>query len=283
MTIEETGVFLTRDGQRLHTRRWSASSQGQPDSSRSAVLILHGLGEHCGRYESLAQWFVARGFSVFSYDHFGHGRSDGARGDLPEARDYVDHACDLLAEVTDRMGQAPLLVGHSLGGAIAAALVILRRAAVRGLILSSPALAPGLKVPQKLLLAVMERLAPHLGVSNGVKSQFLSHDDKVIAAYRSDPLVHGKITARTVRWLLDTCQQLEESALPKDLPTLLLAALDDRLVNPQGSQRFAQRQAGPNLRFEPLAGFYHEIFNEDDARRQQVLGTLDLWLSQRIK
>ena len=269
-----------RDGLRLHVIEWLPEGKASRADCRDGVMFVHGLGEHSGRYAELAQWFTQRGFAVLAYDQRGHGKSGGARGDIMRPTDYVAHGLEVLMYFKNALGFKPFLLGHSLGGAVAAAMVIERQAPVAGLILSSPALDAGLKWPQRTLLSVMESIAPKLAVGNGLKPRFISHDPAVVAAYQKDPLVHNKVTARTVRWLLDTCARLSVPNRPLMVPTLLMPAMDDKLVNPQGSDSFARHYAEADLTYQPMEGFYHEIFNEDSSRRAKALEVLGAWLDK---
>jgi alpha-beta hydrolase superfamily lysophospholipase len=160
-------------------------------------------------------------------------------------------------------------------------MVLRHQAKVGGLILSSPALKLRVTKGQKRLLNIMLALAPGLPVSNGLNVHALSHDVHVVAAYRADPLVHGKITARCLRWMLDTQEALASEALLMDSATLLMPALEDRLVDPEGSLHLARQYAGPALHYKPQADAFHEIFNEESARRGKALNDLDQWLKQR--
>ncbi|MBI3368488.1 MAG: lysophospholipase, partial [Burkholderiales bacterium] len=185
---------------------------------------------------------------------------------------------------------APLvLLGHSMGGAIAARFVAEGLAStpapwwreVDALALSSPALALGMSGFQQGLLAVMSRLAPGLGVGNGLNPDHVSRDPAVVAAYKADPLVHDRISPRLVRFLLDAGEQVRAAAPRWTLPTLLQYAGADRLVAPAGSATFAS--AAPASVVTPIRydGFAHEIFN--DPERERVLADLTRWLAQRAR
>ena len=173
-----------------------------------------------------------------------------------------------------------ILLGHSLGGLVAARLVSLQLRAVDALVLSSPALDAGMNAVQKLLVAVLPKLLPDLRVGNGLNPKFLSHDAAVVRAYQADRLVHDRISARLARFIAETGPATLAAAPGWTVPTLLLYAGDDHLVNPAGSRRFAKaapRQVLSSTCFENL---YHEIFNEADAA--PVYSALRRWLDQRF-
>lgn len=150
-----------------------------------------------------------------------------------------------------------------------------------GLVLSSPALDPGLSTWQKVLLAVMSRLAPDVAVGNGLDPNKLSHDADTVRRYLDDPLVHDRISARLGRFIADASTQAVDRAAALAVPTLLLFAGDDRLVAPAGSRRFAAAAPGSLLTTREYPGLWHEIFNETAAARASVLADLEAWLQEQ--
>ncbi|MBC7548389.1 MAG: lysophospholipase, partial [Polaromonas sp.] len=217
--------FTARDGENLALYEWLDTSEASEASElsrcmthpRAIVLIVHGLGEHAGRYHHVAHQLMRWGFMVRAYDQRGHGESGGARGALPsettllddlaEVVDFSRHRC--LRLITTARASQPgvgglrraalpplILLGHSLGGLVASRLVALGMRQVEGLVLSSPALEARLGALQKLALTVAHRVAPALCFPNGLDPAYLSHDREVIRRYLADRLVHNKISAR---------------------------------------------------------------------------------------
>ncbi len=271
--------FTASDGENIALRDWPL-----PDHSagRGVIVLVHGLGEHAGRYEELARRLNAWGYAVRGYDQYGHGESSGPRGGLPATARLIEDLADVLESTRLRLGtRAPLIVlGHSLGGLVAAGLVARNGAGVDALVLSSPALAAGLSGLQKLLLATLPRVAPDLAVGNGLDPRFLSHDPAVVAAYRADPLVHDRISGRLAAFIAQEGPQLVRQAGAWSVPTLLLYAGADKLVDPQGSRAFAAAAPADVVTahcFEPL---FHEIFNE--LEREPVFERLRQWLGERF-
>jgi alpha-beta hydrolase superfamily lysophospholipase len=246
------------------------------------VLIVHGLGEHAGRYDALANRLNAWGFAVRGYDQLGHGDSAGVRGGLPTNTRLLDDLADVLDDTRSRMAaDVPLiLLGHSLGGLVAARLVSLQMRRVDALVLSSPALDAGMNTLQKLLVTVLPRLAPDLRIGNGLNPRFLSHDPEVVRAYMADRLVHDRISARLARFIADAGPATLALAPAWTVPTLLLYAGDDHLVSPAGSSRFAKVAPKKVVSSTCFENLYHEIFNELDAA--PVFATLRRWLDQRF-
>jgi alpha-beta hydrolase superfamily lysophospholipase len=270
--------LATREGGKLAVYDWPLS-EGRPP--RAQVLLVHGLGEHAGRYGHVAARLNGWGYAVHAYDHHGHGRSDGDRGALPAASRLLDD----LAQVIDATKASPpaasplVLLGHSLGGLVAAGLVARRMRQVDALVLSSPALDAGLNPVQKLLVSVLPRLWPDLRVGNGLNANYLSHDPAVVRAYLEDPLVHDRVSARLARFIADEGVATLSCAATWAVPTLLLFAGQDRLVNPEGSRRFAAQAPGKLVQTRCFDDLYHEIFNELDAA--PVFEALQAWMDRR--
>ena len=270
-------TFVASAGDHVVVQDW-AVEPGIP--LRGTVILVHGLGEHAGRYDYVARHLNAWGFAVRGYDQYGHGESGGVRGGLPTDTHLLDDLADMVDSTRARMRKdTPLiLLGHSMGGVVAARFVALGIRPVDAVVLSSPALDPGLSRWQKVLLRLLARLAPGLRVGNGLKSQYLSHDPDVVAAYRADPLVHDRISARLVRFIADSGEQVIAAAPLWKVPTLLMYAGNDRLVNPAGSRRFAATVPRARIKAICFEAMYHEIFNEQDAA--PVYAALQTWLDR---
>lgn len=170
----------------------------------------------------------------------------------------------------------PLLLGHSMGGLFAARFATESIAPLRGLVLSSPALAISLSGVQKFLLKMLGALAPGLGVPNGLQTCYLSHDPAVVRAYESEALVHAKITPRLLRAMLAAIEASHANAASLRIPTLMIVAGDDRLVDASGSDRFFARLAPGVGTIHRYPRLYHELFNETDAAN--VFADVRNWL-----
>ncbi len=272
--------MTARDGTNLVVMDWPLG-QGPV---RGVVLIVHGLGEHAWRYDALALKLNSWGFAVRAYDQYGHGESMGQRGALPGDDRLLQDLAEVVDESRARMhDETPLIVlGHSMGGLVAARFVSLGMRKLEGLVLSSPVLDPGLSAFQKLLLAVLPRLAPDLRVGNGLNPDFISHDAKVVARYKADPLVHDRISARLALFIAQGGPATIARASHWTLPTLLLFAGDDKLVNPAGSRAFINAAPADVVTSHCFETLYHEIFNEAEPAREQVLAHLKAWLDARF-
>lgn len=255
--------------------------------ARALVLLVHGLGEHPGRYAALAEALTSWGLEVLAPHLRGHGRASGRRGDAPERWTLLN---DLAACFDHARQQAQLagvarpliLLGHSLGGLLSARLVagsLLGEPFGRQpdrLVLSSPALDGGLSAAQRLLLGLGRRLFPHLAVGNGLQPEWISRDPAVVQAYRNDPLVHDRISATVASLVADEGPRVIELAPRWTVPTLLLWAGADRCVAPRGSQAFFDAAPRAVVQGQAFPALAHEIFNE--LERDQVLAQLRPWL-----
>ncbi|MBU4423304.1 MAG: lysophospholipase [Gammaproteobacteria bacterium] len=278
-TLSTLTTLTAADGENLAVQDWPLTE----GTARGTVLLVHGLGEHAGRYDALARRLNAWGFAVRGYDQYGHGESGGPRGGLTSDMRLLNDLADMVDATRARMapGQPLVLLGHSMGGLVAARFVALHLRPVDALVLSSPALDPGLNAVQKLLLATLPRILPNLRVGNGLDAQYLSHDQAVVAAYLADPLCHDRISGRLARFIADSGPATVARAAHWSVPTLLMWAGADKLVNPAGSRAFAA--AAPRSMVQPqcFESLFHELFNESPDLAAPVFALLRQWLLQR--
>ena len=271
-------TLTTADGLALSLREWPRAE------ARGTVLIVHGLGEHIGRYTHVAAHLNAAGWRVVGYDQRGHGASEGARGALAAEDSLLSDLALTIDAVRAEHPGPLLLLGHSMGGLVAARFCAEGLAdvpapwfrAIDALVLSSPALDPGMNALQKGLLAVLGGLAPNLAVGNGLKPAWISRDPAVVQAYINDPRVHDRVTPRLVRFIVNGGRHVLAQAAHWRLPTLLLYAGSDRCVAPAGSAAFAQAAPKAVLTAREFAPLFHEIFNEPE--QGEVFAALESWL-----
>ena len=274
-------TLTTPDGLALHLREWPLAN------AKGTVLIVHGLGEHIGRYAHVAARLNAWGWRVAGHDHRGHGASAGPRGSLAHADDLLRDLAQVIdAQRAAHPGEPLLLLGHSMGGAVAARFVAEGPGAapaaawfrpVDGLVLSSPALAADMSAVQKLLLAVVGRLAPNMRLGNGLQPEWVSRDAAVVRAYVADPMNHDRITPLLARFILDAGDCVRSRAGAWAVPTLLLYAGSDRCVAAAGSAAFAAAAPRAVLTTQVFVPLFHEIFNEPE--QGEVFAALGAWLA----
>ncbi|HOO58706.1 MAG TPA: lysophospholipase, partial [Anaerolineaceae bacterium] len=247
----------TNDGLALYARSW-----GDPQASRAVVVLVHGLGEHCSRYEHVAQALVSEGLYVLGFDQRGHGRSPGKRGLIPSYDQPLDDIAVALERAQTDAPDLPLfLYGHSLGGLEVLHYGLVRKPELQGVIATSPALMISTSTLNRLMAGLMKHLAPNMIVANGLDASALSHDPMVGQAYLQDPLVHDKVSVRLGSYMMDVGCYILDHAAEWSLPLYLAHGTADRICQFEGSAQFAAR-AGEMVTFHPWEGLFHETHNE---------------------
>ena len=265
-------------GQPLSYRLW------QPSSPRAFLLIIHGFGEHGGRYASMGHTLAAEGICVAAPDLCGHGRSSGRRGDVGDVACCAKQV-GLLADHAfgSQAGDAPraygpggpearyTVFGHSFGGLVAIALALQQPATLCRLVLQSPFLEAGFPLPRWKTSAAMllARWWPTCSFSMNLDAAMLSHDPDVVQAYRADPLVHNRMSARSYRSILQASDDAFRRAHELQVPLLMLNGDADRIASVEAARRWFALVPGKK-RSTTFPGAYHELHHEpirDEALR----------------
>lgn len=265
---------------RLHYRCWNVTTP------RATVVVSHGLGEHSGRYEGLAQDFARAAVSTYALDHRGHGRSDGRKGHVRRFVQYIQDLEKFRRCVVGAVGRdVPLFfLGHSMGG-----LILIRYlqeypgVPTYGAILSAPLLGVAVELARwkEQLSRLLLYAAPALPLSTGLDPAALSHDPEVVASYRRDPLVHDRITPRLYAETHGAIAAARDKAQRIRAPVLVLIPSEDKIVRADRAQGFA-RSLGPSESFQvkTYPGLYHEVLNE--ATRSSTVADVLGWIERRI-
>ena len=250
---------------------------------KAVILLAHGLGEHCGRYQAFADYFCQHGVAVVALDHVGHGASPGRRVHITSFDDFLG-PLEALRDLVDQWyPQLPcFLVGHSMGGLIAARFLLDHQHRFAGAALSAAAL----QVPEMpsrfslLLIRFFSWCMPTMGALQLDASQ-VSRDPMVVERYLADPLVHnGKASARLVAQLFNAMQKVEGECGQITLPILLLHGDADKMTPYRGSKAFHQGAGSLDKTLKIYPGLFHEIFNEPE--QLEVMGDLRAWLEDRL-
>ncbi|MFQ5814772.1 MAG: alpha/beta hydrolase [Anaerolineae bacterium] len=269
--------WQTEDGLRLYAQGW------QPETEpRGVVCLVHGLGEHSGRYAHLAAFLNQAGYALLAFDLRGHGKSEGQRGYAPSYEVLLNDISHFLEEAAERYPDRPrFLYGHRLGGSLVIEYALRRRPSLAGMIASGPLFRTAFEPPAwKITLAkIMCSLWPTLSMSNELDRQGLSRDPEVVRAYNEDPLVHDRVSARLGMDMLEAGLWALGHAAEFPLPLLLMHGSADRLCSAQASREFAA-QAGHRCTLKIWDGFYHEIHNEPE--QGQVFTYLLEWLNSNL-
>lgn len=270
-----------RDGLTLHLSHWPLTAP------KGVVVFLHGLTEHGQRYKELGQRLNALGWSVVAPDMRGHGLSGGPRGGMSRDDDFLHDLAAVIDAARSTYPEGPLvLFGHSTGGALAtrfASAQALPREDVAwarpidGLMLSVPALQPTMSLVQKALLSTMGRLIQDVAVPVAFKPEWSSSDPVVIAEFNDDPLTHTKITSRAALFLAGLAPVVMRRAPSWTIRTLMLYTPDDRLVVPQGCERFMAAMPADLGTTQAFPGLLHDMLREPDRARVHL--AVEQWLA----
>jgi alpha-beta hydrolase superfamily lysophospholipase len=279
VTHHRIGTFSS-GGLTLFRQSWTPGTGPHP-----AVVIVHGIHEHSGRYEWVAERLASAGFAVHAYDLRGHGRSHGPRALVRSLGEHLDDL-DALLSVIRREGQQgpdPLfLLGHSLGGCIVATyLTHRRRHPIAGAILSAPALRRFTRLQRAGIagLGLLARVAPTLGLVRITQSG-ISRDAGVVDAYRADPLVHrGFVPAATAAAIVGAVLAAQRHAGRARVPLLVLHGTADPITPPLGGAWFCEHAGSADRTFRLFPGLRHELLNEPE--REDVTDTILAWLKAR--
>jgi len=273
----QDGRFQGHDGLELYQQCWL------PEREPAAVVVLvHGFIEHSGRYAALAEELNRHGYAVYAFDLRGHGRSGGQRAFVRSFDEFTADLNVFLADVRRREPHRPIfLLGHSMGGTIAARLAMMRPDDLAGVVLSAPAVRIGKGIFPLLrrLARLIGRLFPRLRVVR-LGSGWVSRDPRVVADFRQDPLVfHEKFTVRIGAEILDAAQHVQDHAPSLRLPLLILQGTADRIVAPAGSRLLHDRAGSTDKTLRIYEGLYHDLFHEPE--KDQVIANVTEWFDDR--
>ncbi len=277
----KTGTFQGAGGLELYYQSWKPDPEIE---RRAALVIVHGLGEHSGRYRNVVEELLPRGIVVYGFDLRGHGRSAGQRGHINAWSDIGQDLDAFFSLVIQEEGELPrFLMGHSLGGLIVLEYTLRRGkdAAYQGVIASGPGLSTdGLSPMLVKISSFLSRVWPTISMPSGLEVPGISRDPAVVQAYQEDPLVHGKVTPRgavggfaAVEWTLD-------HAADWSLPLLIVHGSADRLVPAKASACFFEQLPIDDKERIEYENGYHEPHN--DVNHAQVTADLARWLEEHL-
>lgn len=265
------------DGLALYARGWA------PEKPKAVVCLIHGHGEHVGRYEHVAEALTGQGYALLGFDLRGHGRSGGPRGHTPSLEALLEDIDLFWAQVDQRYpGRPRFLYGHSMGGNLVINYALRRHPDLRGVVATGPWLELAFQPPavQVALGKLMNRLFPAFTQESGLETKALSHDARVVEAYEKDPLVHSKISARLFVSVYEAGRWAMQHASDFPLPLLLMHGEADRITSAEASRRFAAAVPSGRCTLRIWPGLYHEIHNEPE--KEQVLQVLLDWLNAHL-
>ena len=272
----KNGTMTDHAGRHIFTKTWLLD--GTP---RANIILVHGIGEYCERYEHVCEFLTGIGCAVYGFDHIGHGKSDGKRGCMSYA-DAYEIINTIKAQLLEQMPEIPvILYGHSMGGGVVLSYGLSYSEGLKGIIATSPAV--GMANPMKpgvvRMLRVLKKIAPNLTVSNGLPADGISHDRSVVEKYQADPLVHDKVSVTLGLDLMDSGDRVAAWDREYPVPLLVAQGSKDQLVDPVAAENFALHAKG-NVTYKRFEGGYHELHNEPN--KQELFDVFASWIGDLI-
>lgn len=255
-----------------------------PDAEpRGVVILAHGYGEHARRYDHVAQYFGEAGLATYALDHRGHGRAGGKRVRVRQMSEYVSDYRTLVSTATaENPGVPRIVLGHSMGGGIVFAYGVQYAGEYDLMVLSGPAIAAhtGVSKAKALIGKAVGSIFPDLPIES-IDADLVSRDPKVVADYRSDPLVYrGKIPAGIGKALLLVGESMPKRAAGITVPLLVVHGEGDQLVSAEGSRHLVECVGSRDVDLRIYPELYHEVFNEPE--RDRVLDDVTRWIQAHL-
>lgn len=271
------GFFSGLKDQKLYYQCWLPTGH-----ARAVVVIVHGFSDHCGRYANLVEALLRRHFAVYSYDLRGHGQSAGQRGHIDHFDDYRQDTHIFINYVSEQQPDIPFfLFGHSMGGLIALDQALHFPEGLSGVIASAAHLGnPPVSKAKLKLGRLMSRIWPSFSMDAGLDESGLSRNETAVQAYRDDPLVHGKGSARLAAELETAVDETQANAHQFKPPLLIYFGTEDRLTNPEDSQRFYNNVRNADKRIIIYEGGHHE--NHNDIHSERVVIEVAQWIEAQV-
>ena len=261
------------DGTNLFIRDYSIQN------SNKVMLIIHGLGEHSGRYLTLIQDFNNKNISVFTIDIRGHGKSGGKRGHSPSYKQLMSDIQYFIKHVTHKVSnQKYFLYGHSFGGNLVINYSFHKNKKIHGVIATSPCIKPAI-TPSKIKLfmgKLFRKVIPSLSLNNGININGISKNLQVIKDYIDDPLTHSKISIQLSLDLVSSGIFALENSKNITVPMLVFHGSNDKLTSYSASKKLVEN-AGSNIKFIGFNDAYHEIHN--DSEKEELLQNIFNWIN----
>ena len=253
----------------------------QPETVKAVIVIVHGMGEHSGRYQRVAKKLTDNDYGVIAFDHFGHGKTTGKRGHNPGFDTVLESISKLIEKATSIFGNKPLfLYGHSMGGNAVINYTLRKNHHLAGTIATSPMLKLAFDPPAwKLSLGkIMQKIAPSITLGNELDASDVSRDKEEVKKYINDPLVHDKISPNFSLSFIDAGEWAIQNANSLKTPMLLLHGTGDKIIDYKGTETFANTTEKASLKL--YENGYHELQN--DLCKQEMLQDVVNWLNSQV-
>ncbi|PKO06997.1 MAG: lysophospholipase [Chloroflexi bacterium HGW-Chloroflexi-3] len=277
MSIIENFEWKTKEGEKIFSQKWLVDG-----TSKAIFVLVHGLGEHIGRYNHVADFFNQHQISVYGFDHRGHGKSTGKRGHIGSSQLFMSDIDTLIDTVKKENPSIPIfLYGHSMGGNMVLYYTLNKKPALNGVISTSPAIGVGDPVPPIKFVAakILKNLFPSFQMDNGLDIDNLSHNSQVIKEYKEDPLVHSMVSVKLALETLSNGDWILQEAEKFNIPLLLLQGEKDHLANLEKTKQLAAKIPESLITFKIFPELYHELHNE--LEQEQVFDFILDWINRQ--
>jgi alpha-beta hydrolase superfamily lysophospholipase len=270
-------MWKSHDGLDMFAQGWA------PEKPKAVICLVHGLGEHSGRYAHVAAAFGRDGYAMLGFDLRGHGRSGGQRGHAPSFEHFMKDIDGFIVEIRKRYPGLPMFIyGHSLGGILVLNYALRRKPDVKGVVATASGLRTALELQKdKVLLAkVLGTVVPSASLPSGLDPKTISRDPQVVEKYVNDPLVHYQVSLGMGKNLLAASAWAIAHADEFPVPLLIMHGTADKLGFKEGSMEFAGK-VPQNCTLKLWDGLYHEIHNEPE--QEEVFKFTLAWLDEHLK
>lgn len=250
--------------------------------TKGIIALVHGLGEHSGRYAHVAGFFTAQGIGIIAVDTYGHGQTTGKKGHADSMEAYMQQISHLLELAKQTVPDKPVfLYGHSMGGALVLNYLFRYKPVINGVIATAPAVRPGFELPKPLLIIgrIARAIFPSFTQANSLDLENLSHDREVIEQYKADPLVHNQVSGMVGISLIEWGEWLLQNARQSPAPLLLMHGTADKLTSYEASKLLASQLTG-DVTFKSYGGLFHEIHNEFE--KQDIFNEMLVWIKKHL-
>lgn len=251
------------------------------NQTKAVVILVHGMGEHSGRYQHVVDVLLENEFSVVTFDHFGHGKTEGKRGHNPGYKYVLESVTNAIKKAKEIQPEAPVfLYGHSMGGNVVINFALSKNCTCNGIIASSAFLKLAFEPPKIKLAAgkLLQKIAPSVTLGNELNPEHISRDPKAVQNYINDPLVHDKISPNFSLTFIEKGKWAIENAKKLSIPILLIHGKEDRIIDYRGSKEFAENCKHATLKL--YDGGYHELHH--DICKETVLQDVINWLQSQL-
>ncbi|XP_046727504.1 monoglyceride lipase isoform X1 [Silurus meridionalis] len=273
--------IVNADGLHLFCRYWEP--EGPP---KALVFVVHGAGEHCSLYDSVAHTLTQHSLYVFAHDHVGHGQSEGERMNIKNFQIYIRDSLQHIDLIRARHPNLPLFIlGHSMGGAISILTTCERPQDIAGVILIGPMIQmnPEFATPFKVFVAkVLNHMAPNF-IIGYIDAKLISRDPKQVQVYETDELVyHGGLRVSTGMQMMAALNRIKTELPNISWPFLLLHGSEDQLCDVRGSHLMYNQAKSTDKKIKVYDGAFHALHHELPETAESVLQEIITWILERL-